>query len=66
MLSGSIFIEIVFNLRGFGDMAVRAFQGGDIQTTAATTLVSAMIVMVANLAVDFMYGVLDPRVRVGQ
>jgi peptide/nickel transport system permease protein len=66
VLSGSIFIEIVFNLRGFGDMAVRAFQGGDIQTTAATTLVSAMIVMVANLVVDFMYGVLDPRVRVGQ
>ncbi len=66
MLSGSIFIETVFNLRGFGDMAVRAFQGGDVQTTAATTLVSALLVMVANLVVDFMYGTLDPRVRVSQ
>ena len=64
MLSGSIFIETAFNLRGFGHVAVRAFQGGDVQTTAATTLVSAVIVMAANLVVDLMYGVFDPRVRV--
>lgn len=64
LLSGSIFIETVFSLRGFGDMAVRAFQGGDVQTTAATTLVSAILVMTSNLVVDLLYGVLDPRARV--
>jgi peptide/nickel transport system permease protein len=66
LLSGSIFIETVFSLRGFGDMAVRAFQGGDVQTTAATTLVSAILVMSSNLTVDLLYGVLDPRAQVAE
>lgn len=64
LLSGSIFIETVFAIDGFGSVAVRAFQGGDIQTVAATTLVSAMIVMVMNLIVDMLYGVFDPRIRI--
>lgn len=63
LVSGSIFVEIVFGICGFGDMVVSAFTGGDIQTVAATTLVSALIVMIiANLIVDLLYGVLDPRV----
>ncbi|MEM7125306.1 MAG: ABC transporter permease [Chloroflexota bacterium] len=64
LLSGSIFIETVFGINGFGDVAVSAFQSGDIQTVAATTLVSGAIVVVMNLVVDVLYGVLDPRVRV--
>ena len=63
LLSGSIFVESAFGFRGFGWVAIGAFRGGDIQTVAATTLVSASIVMLANLIVDFVYGVLDPRVR---
>ncbi len=66
MLAGSIFIETVFSIDGFGSVAVRAFQGGDIQTVAATTLVSGMIVMVMNLFVDLLYGVLDPRIRLNR
>jgi len=64
MLSGSIFIETVFAINGFGGIAVQAFQGGDIQTVAATTLVSGAIVMLMNLLVDILYGALDPRVRI--
>ena len=63
LLSGSIFVETVFGIRAFGDVAVTAFRSGDIRTVAATTLVSASIVMFANLTVDLLYGVLDPRVR---
>ncbi|MAS36344.1 MAG: hypothetical protein CL610_20230 [Anaerolineaceae bacterium] len=63
LLSGSIFVEIVFGLPGFGSVAVTAFQGGDIQTVAATTLVSMIIIILVNLVVDLMYGLLDPRVR---
>ncbi len=65
LLSGSIFIENSFGYRGFGWVAIGAFRGGDIQTVAASTLVSAFIVMIANLVVDMLYGVLDPRVRLG-
>ncbi len=63
LLSGSIFVETVFGIRGFGDVAVSAFQGGDVKTVAATTLVSAIIVMSMSLLVDVLYGVLDPRIR---
>jgi peptide/nickel transport system permease protein len=63
LLAGSIFVETVFGIRGFGHIAVTAFQGGDVQTVAATTLITALIVMVVNLIVDLLYGVLDPRVR---
>jgi peptide/nickel transport system permease protein len=63
LLAGSIFVETVFGLRGFGDVAITAFQGGDVQTVAAATLVTALIVMVVNLITDLLYGVLDPRVR---
>lgn len=66
LLGGSIFVEVAFGYRGFGWVAVGAFRGGDVQTVAATTLVSATIVMVANLVVDFFYGLLDPRVRLGR
>lgn len=63
LLSGTIFIETVFGIKGFGFVAVTAFQGGDVRTVAATTLVSAIIVMFMSLLVDLLYGVLDPRVR---
>ncbi len=63
LLSGSIFVESVFGIKGFGYVAVTAFQAGDIRTVAATTLVSATIVMFMSLLVDLLYGVLDPRVR---
>ena len=63
LLGGSIFIETVFSIQGLGSMAVTAFQAGDVQTVAATTLVSALIVMTANIIVDLLYGALDPRVR---
>ena len=63
LLSGSIFVESVFGIKGFGYVAVTAFQGGDVRTVAATTLVSATIVMFMSLFVDLLYGVLDPRVR---
>ncbi|MGH2535399.1 MAG: ABC transporter permease [Thermomicrobiales bacterium] len=65
VISGSIFIETIFNIRGFGYMAVSAFRAGDVQTVAATTLVSAAIIIVMNLLVDLTYGLLDPRVRLG-
>lgn len=65
LLSAAIFVEVALGYRGFGWLAFRAFQGGDIQTVAAATLVSASMVMLANLLVDLLYGVLDPRVHLG-
>jgi peptide/nickel transport system permease protein len=63
LVGGSIFVEQIFNLPGFGSLAGRALQMGDLQTSTGTILVSGLIIMVANLLVDLCYGLLDPRVR---
>ncbi|WP_421725045.1 ABC transporter permease [Bauldia sp.] len=64
LLSGTIFIETVFGIKGFGFVSVTAFRSGDINTVAAATLVSGMITAIVNLVTDLCYGVLDPRVRI--
>lgn len=64
LLSGTIFIETVFGIRGFGHVTVTAFQSGDVNTVAAATLVSGLIMALVNLTTDLCYGLLDPRVRV--
>lgn len=63
LVSGSLFIEIIFNLQGFGSLAAEAMVAGDIQTSTGVLLVSALLVMLINLLVDLMYGVFDPRVQ---
>ena len=63
LVSGSIFIERVFNIRGFGYLASDAIQGGDVQASTGVLIVSALIIMTSNLVVDLSYGALDPRVR---
>jgi ABC-type dipeptide/oligopeptide/nickel transport system permease component len=66
LVSGSIFVERIFNLQGFGTLAGAAIEGGDLQTSTGVLLVSAFVVMFANLGVDMMYGLLDPRVKLGK
>ena len=64
LLSGTIFVETVFGIKGFGHVTVTAFQSGDVNTVAAATLVSGLIAALVNLGTDVLYGVLDPRVKV--
>ncbi|MBV7334147.1 ABC transporter permease [Chloroflexi bacterium TSY] len=66
LLAGSIFIEPIFNLRGFGSLAFNAISGGDLDTATGVLLIGAILIMVANLLVDLMYGLLDPRVRIAE
>lgn len=66
LVAGSIFVETIFNIRGFGALAADALRGGDVQTSTGVLLVSATIVMSGNLIVDLSYGLLDPRVRLAE
>lgn len=66
LMAGSIFIEVVFNLRGFGSLAAGAIRNGDLDTSTGVLLVSATLIMTANLLVDLTYGLLDPRVRLAK
>ncbi len=63
LISGSIFIEVIFNLPGLGGLAAQSFRRGDLQTATGILLVTGLIVMMTNLVVDLGYGLLDPRVQ---
>jgi len=65
LMSGVVLTETVFNWPGLGRLAVQAVFDLDIPLVAGTVLFSAVLVLAANLAVDLLYGVIDPRVRHG-
>ncbi len=62
MLGGSVVIESVFASPGFGRLAQEAVAGRDAALLIGIILVSAVLVIAVNLAVDIVYAVLDPRV----
>lgn len=62
MLGGSVVIESVFGVPGFGRLAQEAVAGRDAPLLMAVILVSALMVVIANLLVDLCYFALDPRV----
>lgn len=62
MLGGSVVIESVFAIPGFGRLASEAVAGRDGPLLAGIILVSAIMVIAINLAVDLLYAWLDPRI----
>jgi peptide/nickel transport system permease protein len=65
MLGGAVLVEIIFNWPGMGLYAVRAIQAADLVPVLDVTLIIALVYMASNLFVDFLYTVLDPRIRYG-
>ncbi|GAA1887142.1 ABC transporter permease [Lapillicoccus jejuensis] len=63
LLGGAIISEQVFNIQGLGKMAIVAIQQTDLPSTVGVVLVAAFFIVIANLIVDVLYGVIDPRVR---
>jgi peptide/nickel transport system permease protein len=62
-LGGTVITETTFGIQGLGRTAVYAVRQGDLPTIMATVLISAVFIVVANIVVDFLYAVVDPRVR---
>ena len=62
-LGGAIIQEIVFVLPGLGRAVVRAVMGRDFALIQAVVLLIATVAAIANLFVDVVYGLLDPRIR---
>ena len=63
LITGSFVIEQIFAIPGIGRYYVTAVQARDYSVVMGLTVLLAMIVIVANLFVDIMYGILDPRTR---
>ncbi len=63
LVGGAILTETTFNLPGLGQAAVKAIGDRDLPLILGVTLIAAAAVVVANLVVDLLYSVIDPRVR---
>ena len=62
-LGGAIFTESVFGLPGLGKVAVEALNGFDLPIVMGITVFATLAIIVFNLAVDLLYAVIDPRIR---
>jgi ABC-type dipeptide/oligopeptide/nickel transport system permease component len=65
LVNGAIFVELIFNIPGFGQITVNALHTVDYPVIMATVFMGALIVMIGNLVVDFIYPLLDPRITRG-
>ena len=65
LIGGLIVTETVFNLPGIARFLVQAIAWRDYPIVQTLVMFTAAVVIVSNLAVDMLYGVLDPRVRYG-
>jgi peptide/nickel transport system permease protein len=63
LLGGAIITEQVFGITGLGWTAVQAINEQDLPIIMGIAVLAATFVVVANLIVDILYAVLDPRVR---
>jgi peptide/nickel transport system permease protein len=63
VIAGAITVEVVFNWPGLGTLAVQALTARDYPVLQGVFLLLSVSVVLANLAADLVYGILDPRVR---
>jgi peptide/nickel transport system permease protein len=62
VLSGSIAVESIFSWPGLGQATLEAIRGPDFPMLQGLFLLFSATLIVANLVVDLLYGLLDPRV----
>ena len=65
LVAGAVITEQLFGWPGMGQLAVKAASSRDPALMMGVILVVATAVLVANLVVDVLYGVADPRIRLG-
>ena len=64
MVGGSVVIENVFAWPGIGRLLVSSVAVRDLPVVQAIVIIMGLAMVLANLLVDFTYGLLDPRIRV--
>lgn len=63
LITGSFIIEYIFAIPGIGKYYITAVSARDYSVVMGLTVLLAIIVVLANMVVDILYGVLDPRTR---
>jgi ABC-type dipeptide/oligopeptide/nickel transport system permease component len=65
IVAGSLFVELFFGIPGMGREALDAATTPDYDVILLIVLISSTLFVLANVLVDVIYGVVDPRIRVG-
>jgi peptide/nickel transport system permease protein len=65
LVAGAVITEQLFGWPGMGQLAVKAASSRDPSLMMGVILVVATGVLVTNLVVDLLYGIVDPRIRLG-
>lgn len=66
LITGSFLIETIFSVPGLGREFVRSIGQRDYPVIMGVFLLFAFFIAIANLTVDLVYGLLDPRIKVGK
>ncbi len=66
MLGGSIYIETIYSWPGIGQLLYQAIGWRDFPLVQTITIFTSLVVIVLNLATDFAYVLIDPRIRYGK
>ncbi len=65
LLGGAVLTESTFSLPGLGKLVIDGIRNNDLPVVLGVTMFAAFFVVIANLVVDILYAVVDPRVRLG-
>ena len=63
LLGGAVLTETTFSLPGLGQFTILAINNQDLPEILGVTMLAAFFIVIANLVVDILYAVVDPRVR---
>lgn len=65
LIVGSIFLDNIFAIPGFGAVVENSFRGFDYPVILGVTMITSLMIIMTNLLVDLIYPFLDPRIKLG-
>jgi oligopeptide transport system permease protein len=63
IITGTFVIEVIFSIPGIGRYFVSSVSNRDYSVVMGITVLTSVVIILANLVVDIAYGFLDPRTR---
>lgn len=63
LLTGTFFVEFIFNWKGLGKVTVDALDNSDLPLVMGSVIIVALIFVFVNIVIDILYSILDPRVN---
>lgn len=66
LVTGAVVVETIFNLPGLGQLIINSIERRDFAVIQGVVLFVTLIYVSINLLVDLLYGIVDPRVRLGR